>query len=204
MDIVQQGGQAVLGFVAAYPYLALFALVLLEEAGLPLPISGDLLLVYSGYLVSQGQVEPLPIVAVVLGGAALGALLPYSLARAGGLRLVRRFGRVIRLSEPRLARVEGWLGRHRGRAIVLGRQVPGGRVPTSVVAGVFRVPLGAFIVYTALGSLLWSGAFMLLGARFGGELGALAHSAQATWLVAAAAIGLALYMWVRCIRRATS
>lgn len=204
MEIVQQAGQAILGFVAAHPYLALFTLVLLEEAGLPLPISGDLLLVYTGYLVAQGQVQPAPILGAVLGGAVLGALLPYSLARTGGLRLVRRCGRVLRLSEPRLARVERWLAHHRGPAIVLGRQVPGGRVPTSVVAGVFRVPLLAFVVYTLCGALLWASLFLLLGARFGGELAALAHAVQAPWLTALAIAGVLLYLSVRWLRRPTS
>lgn len=202
MDILQHGAHMILGLVASHPYVALFALVLLEEAGLPLPVSGDLLLIYAGYLVAQGDAQLPAVLGVVLVGAGVGALLPYSLARAGGLRAVRRFGRLIHLSEDRLPQVERWLERYRGRAIVFGRQVPGGRVPTSIVAGTFGVPPSFFLTYSAIGSLLWAGTFLLLGAHFGDRLLSLASRVDGVGALGLATAALGIYAAVRFSRRA--
>lgn len=204
LDVLQQGAQALLGLVLGHPYLALFALVLIEEAGVPLPISGDLLLVYAGYLVGQGQVQPFVIFGIVLGAVVIGAMLPYSLARAGGLRLVRRFGHLVHFSERRSARVEGWLARYHGRAIVLGRQVPGGRVPTSVMSGLFRVPFLRFLIFTGLGAAVWACLLLTLGAQFGEKIVALAAAPYLPGLALAAAGALALFVLVRRVRRAAS
>jgi membrane protein DedA with SNARE-associated domain len=200
VDLLQHSAQMMLGLVAAYPYIALFALVLVEEAGLPLPISGDLLLVYTGYLIARGDAQLAPIVGVVLCAAAIGALLPYSVARAGGMRLVRRFGRIVHLSDERLARIGRWLECHRGRAIVLARQVPGGRVPTSVVAGLFRVPVPFFLAYTAIGTIAWAGTFLLLGARFGDQILGWVR-ADTPWVVLGLLAVVALVLVVRLSRR---
>lgn len=201
MDVFRDGAQSLLGLLAAHPYLVLFALVFVEEAGVPLPISCDLLLIYVGYLVAQGMVQPALILGLVLGAASLGALLPYGAARYGGLPLVRRFGRVVRLSEQRLARVERWLTRHRGRAIVFGRQVPGGRVPTSVMSGLFGVPVVPFVALTALGSVFWAGLFILVGVRFGAQFAAvIAAPPRLPWPVLLLVAGIAVSV-LACLAR---
>lgn len=189
-----------LGLVAAHPYAALFALVLAEEAGVPLPISGDLLLIYAGYLIVQGDVQLAPLIGVVLSASAAGALVPYGLARAGGLGAVRRFGRIVHLSAARLARLERWLKHNRGWAIVLTRQVPGGRVPTSIVAGAFRVPVAAFLAYTVFGALLWAATWLFLGVCFGTHL-LQAMRQETPWLAIVLAGGVALYLAFRFSRR---
>ena len=163
----------VLELLAAHTYLILLGLLFIEEAGVPLPISGDLLLVMTGYYVSKGQINPLVSVLAIEASCLAGTSIPYLLGRSGGHAFLVRYGRYIHLSQSRVDTVERWLQRHGGLAIVVGRLIPGGRVATSLLAGTFEIGYRRFLAYTALGTLLWAGSFIFIGYLTGRNLGRL-------------------------------
>jgi len=158
--------QALRIFVAQYGLVALFILLTLEEAGIWLPLPGDLFILYFGSRVAHAN-NPLraalPVLIVITVAVLCGSLLLYLLTRR--LRgAVRRLGRLIHLNERRLAQMEGWLGRHGPLMVIPGRLIPGLRIPTTVVAGLFDVPLSRFVPAVAVAAVLWGTFYLVLGA----------------------------------------
>src|SRR4051794_15498346 len=97
-------------FLAHYGLLALFVLLVLEEAGLWLPLPGDLLIAYFGAqlaFASNPLLAALPMLLVITAGVLVGSLLLYVLVRRFRW-VIHRFGRFIQLDEARLAGLEVW------------------------------------------------------------------------------------------------
>lgn len=173
LEFLKDVPSAILGLLATYNYVALLGLVFLEEAGVPLPISGDILLIISGYHAYLGTVNPLiSLLAVEVGSLAGGSVL-YFVGQKGGHILLLKYGKYIRISPSQVERVERWLQRNSGLAIIVGRLIPGLRPVTSFVAGTFEVGYRPFLLYTAIGSLIWATPLLLVGYVTGLEFDAL-------------------------------
>ncbi|MDP6507947.1 MAG: VTT domain-containing protein, partial [Chloroflexota bacterium] len=132
-----------------HQYKAIAVLIGVEEAGLPLPLPGDLAIVFMGTQVSAGKASPIPIVLVTAGSATTGASALYWIARLLGTRIVERYGRWLHLTAERQERVERWFARHGAAVIIVGRLIPGLRIAVAVAAGVARVRFSRFVIYTA-------------------------------------------------------
>ena len=160
-------------YLREYGYWAVFAALMLENAGLPVP--GESVLMAAGALAGRGG---LWIGLVLLGawaGAVAGWCLGTAIGRFGGRRLVLRYGRYVLLTEERLERAEGFFERYGGAVVVGARFMPGLRELSGLVAGTLRMPWRAFLVYNAVGAALWVG--------FWGTL-AYVVGERARWLVA--------------------
>ena len=158
-----------LAFLQAHQYKALALLIGIEEAGVPLPLPGDVALVFMGYQVWLGTANPIVIVLTTVAAATCGASVLYWIARALGGRLIDRFGRVLHINRQRQERFERWFARYGAPMIVLGRLVPGLRVAIAVVAGVAKIAFLKFVVYTAISATLWSLLYVSIGWAFGRE-----------------------------------
>lgn len=161
------GASWLLLWIAAYGYLGLFVLLFVEELGIPLPLPGDLALLFAGFLVGRGlmrfDVALLIAVLAVLGGAS--AL--YLLTRVHGRPLVARFGRFVHLDPDRLDRL-GARSRHLGPLpVLLVRLTPGMRIYTAVLAGLTGIPYRRFLLALGPAALVWAGAFIYLGIQVG-------------------------------------
>ena len=73
------------------------------------------------------------------------------------------------LDEKKLLKMEHWYQKHRAPAIILGRLVPGLRIATTVVAGIFEVPFWAFAGYTTISGVIWAAIYLTAGAVLGRE-----------------------------------
>jgi membrane protein DedA with SNARE-associated domain len=135
---------AVRGFFDTYTLPALLVLVLIEEAGLPIPIPSDALLVLAGALALNHPVW-FALAAVAGTGLAVlaGSSVLYTQMRHGGRRFFARFGKFPHLGPARLARVERWFRDHHRHALVFGRLIPGMRSPTTALAGLTGCPIAA-------------------------------------------------------------
>ena len=151
--------------LASMGSLGVAALMLLENVFPPIP--SEVIMPFAGYLAASGD---LPFVSVVIAGtigSVAGAFLWYwigTLASEARLRrLIARHGRWLTISEQDLDRSLTWFRRNGGKAVFLGRMVPGVRTLISVPAGMTGMPLLPFLLYTGLGSLLWTAALTILG-----------------------------------------
>ncbi|HJO07424.1 MAG TPA: VTT domain-containing protein, partial [Chloroflexota bacterium] len=137
-----------MAFLQLHQYKAIALLIGVEEAGLPLPLPGDLAIVFMGTQVSAGKASPILIVLVTAGSATAGASALYWIARSLGTRIVERYGRWLHLTAERQEWVERWFARHGAAVIIVGRLIPGLRIAVAVAAGVARVRFSRFVIYT--------------------------------------------------------
>ncbi|MFI5958514.1 DedA family protein [Cryptosporangium sp. NPDC051539] len=137
-------------------------LVLLENLFPPVP--SEIILPLAGYLAGTGRLDLVTVILAATAGSVLGALALYWLGAAFGEQRIRTWLRRLPLmDESDLDRAQSWFDRH-GRAAVLGgRMIPVVRSLVSVPAGVQRMPLGRFALYTTIGSGLWNTIFVVLG-----------------------------------------
>ena len=158
---------ALLQFIEEWGDAAIFVVYLLEEAGLPLPLPGDLVLIWAGFRIAQGQSHLLVVLLLVELAILIGASTLFWLSTKGGRPLIVRYGRFLHINDAKLLRAEELLHRNATRAIFLGRVVPGFRIVTPIAAGVFRVPYLTFVPALLAGglvdNLLWIGVGYFFG-----------------------------------------
>jgi undecaprenyl-diphosphatase len=186
--------ETVSGLVASYGYVVLFFLVGLESLGIPLP--GETALVTAAAFAALGHLSISAVIATAVAAAIVGDNGGYWIGRQGGIALVRRYGRVLHLSESHLARAHIFFERHGPKTIFIGRFIALLRTWAAVLAGAAHMPYGTFMFYNALGAACWSVIFGTLGYVFGRNLPQLEHyvgqASLAGVLLVALGVGLAL------------
>ncbi len=146
---------------------ALFILLFVEEAGIPLPMPGDVIIMFAGYRASQNLMGVFEAAVAVTLGVQLGSTLLYLVSRRFGHVILFRYGKFIHLDEANLKKVERWIHERGPIMVLVGRLTPGLRTPTSIMAGIFEVPFHQFFFFTTLSALIWAGVWLTLG-YFGG------------------------------------
>ena len=156
------------GLFASYGYVFLFLIVGVESFGIPLP--GETALVTAAALAALGRLNIYVVIALASAGAIAGDNAGYWLGRKGGIGVVRRYGRYVRLDERKLERVRAFFDRHGAKTVFIGRFIALLRSWAAVLAGVACMPYGTFTLYNALGGVTWASLFGALGYAFGRNL----------------------------------
>jgi membrane protein DedA with SNARE-associated domain len=141
-------------------YGVIFAAMLLENAGLPLP--GETVTLLGGYAAGSGQLQLLGVMGAAAGGAIVGDNLGYWVGRRAGWPLIVRVGRLLGQSPEQLERLRQGFQRHAGKSVLLGRFVAVLRVVAGPMAGAVHMPYGRFLVCNTTGALLWAGTMVSL------------------------------------------
>ena len=137
-------------------------LVLLENLFPPVP--SEIILPLAGYLSGTGRLDLITVIIAATLGSLLGALALYWLGAAVGDARIRVWLRRLPLmQESDLDRAQSWFDRHGGSAVLIGRIIPVVRSLVSIPAGVQRMPLWRFALYTTIGSGVWNTIFVVLG-----------------------------------------
>jgi len=156
------------GLIAQYGYPAVFAAAFLEVIFPPIPSEVIFPLVgYTAYSEGLGLENALGMAAVGASGSTAGAIMIYYISRKLGRAAILRFGKRVRIGEAELSKAERWFQKYGSIAVFSGRMVPGIREIISIPAGIGGMSLPKFIVFTFLGSLLWSIALTLVGYYLG-------------------------------------
>lgn len=133
------------------------------------PIPSELIMPLAGFTIAQGKMDFLPAIAAGVIGTVVGALPWYYIGFWVGeesiRRLADRYGRWITVSGKDIDQANAWFTRHGITAVLFCRLVPGIRTLISLPAGLNRMPLLPFLVYTTIGTTLWVG--FLTGAGYG-------------------------------------
>ena len=186
--------QTISALVASYGYVVLFLLVGLESFGIPLP--GETALVTAAAWAARGHLSIVVVIASAVAAAILGDNTGYWIGRRGGSALVRRYGRVLHLSESQLTRAHSFFERHGPKTVFLGRFIALLRTWAALLAGAAHMRYGTFMLYNALGAVCWAGIVGMLGYVFGRNLPQLEHyvgqASLAGVLLVALVVGLAL------------
>jgi membrane-associated protein len=174
MHLIGELAHLLLRLYYRHEFLVLFALVLIEEAGIPLPVPGDTLVMLSASRPHQGALYPFLVIAISSAAVFIGSNILYFITRRGGRPLLERYGKYIHLNQRRVARIESWFRRHGPAAIIFGRLIPGLRIPTTVMAGLSNVPYSVYAPTDAVAAVVWSAVFYWAGALIYQQLDLLA------------------------------
>ena len=201
-------GQLVTEEIAKYGYAAIFLLMVLESACVPIP--SEVTMLFGGALVSAPFLAPehqLDLVAVALVGAGanlVGSWLAYWAGYAGGRPLVDRWGRYLLLRPHEIDRAHAWFDRYGQEAVFFGRLLPVVRTFISLPAGVARMNVWKFSLYTVLGCLPWTFGLAFLGYKLGERWDEVEQFLRpVSWLVAAlvvTAVGWWAWRRIRYLR----
>jgi undecaprenyl-diphosphatase len=147
-----------------WSYLVLFLGAALESSAfLGFLIPGETIVILGGVLCSAGVLALWETLVIVTAGAIIGDSIGYELGRTLGRPWLERHGRLVGMHGGMLSRVDELFARHGGKAVLLGRFVGFLRAMAPFVAGASRMPYRTFLLYNALGALVWAPAFVLLG-----------------------------------------
>ena len=137
------------------------------SAFLGLLVPGESLVLVSGFLASHGLLHLGDLIFVVAVGAIVGDSIGYELGRRLGRPWLLRYGHWAGLRALHLQQADAFFARHGGKTVFLGRFVGFLRALAPFVAGSSRMRYGQFLTYNALGGILWSSSFVLLGYGLG-------------------------------------
>jgi membrane protein DedA with SNARE-associated domain len=185
-------------FISTAGYPAVFLLMTLESACIPIP--SEAIMLFAGFAASKGELTLAGIVAAGVLGNLVGSLIGYAIGYFGRVELLER-NRLFHVSPNRLRQVEGWFERYGDATVFFSRMLPLVRTFVSVPAGVARMPLGRFSVLTTLGSIPWVLALALLGQSVGDNWESWRHNLGYIDYVVAAAIVLGAAWWLLRRRR---
>jgi membrane protein DedA with SNARE-associated domain len=201
--MIQDLAHALERFLADYGYFAIFVLMFVEEAGVPLPLPNEVALMYVGYLASKGELDAnLAVLASTLGASGGSALL-YTIAKRGGRRLIHRFGRFIHVTDARLDQAERWVARYGPISIPVARLTPGLRIATTIISGILRVSYRIVFVSVLGVGFVWSLFWIYLGRALGDrwEEGAQAFERVGRWAILSLVVLVALFLLGRAFLR---
>src|SRR6266850_1750014 len=157
------------GFVVAtismLGYSGVILLMAIESACIPLP--SEIIMPFAGYLVSRGEMNLWLVGIAGAVGCVLGSLVAYWVGMYGGRPLIEKYGRYILISKHDLDLADRWFGRYGEVIVFTSRLLPVIRTFIAFPAGVARMNLRRFIVYTFLGSLPWCLGLAYAGQKLG-------------------------------------
>jgi len=183
-------------------YPGIIALMAMESSILPVP--SELVMPPAGYWAAKGQMSfPIALVCGVL-GSVIGALANYYGAQLIGRPLIQRYGKYVLLSEKNLLRSERFFAEHGEISTLIGRLFPVIRHLISVPAGLHRMPLPKFILYTAVGAAVWCAILTWIGYFLGQHEGVLRTEEihrYVTWAMVVLIPVTLIAIWIYVVRR---
>ncbi len=154
-----------INIIGSLGYWGVFIGMTLESACIPLP--SEVIMPFAGFAVSQGKMTLLGITIVGTLGNLLGSLIAYFVGFKGGRPLIEKYGKYILISPGKLDLADEWFEKYGHEAVFISRMLPAIRTFISLPAGIARMDLKKFILYTFLGSLPWTFALGYIGVQLG-------------------------------------
>jgi membrane protein DedA with SNARE-associated domain len=161
--------------VVAYGLPVIALMLLAKEAGIPIPIPGDVLMLGVAARAASGQWNLLAVIVACEGAMLVGGTIQYLLARGPGRRLITRAGRYVGLTPGRLERVAGTLRRGGGLAVAAGLVTPGVRAATIAASGLSDLPFRTFFPALVAGDTVFFLLHVAIGYAGGQGLAAVSH-----------------------------
>lgn len=188
-------GGFIIGVISVSGYLGVIALMAIESANIPLP--SEVIMPFAGYLVYTGELN-LWLISIAGGiGCTIGSAFSWWIGKKGGRPLVERYGRYVLLSAHDLDLGEKWFKRWGNSIAFFSRLLPIVRTFISFPAGIAQVPLGRFLAYTFVGSVIWSYFLAYIGLKLGENW----EHIEVYWrkfdyiILALILVGLAWWVW---------
>ncbi|MDQ7261452.1 DedA family protein [Paracoccus sp. PS-1] len=155
----------VVSTIESWGYLGVLMLMVAENVFPPIP--SEVIMPLAGFLAGSGRMSLTLTILVGTIGSVLGTLMWYYIGLWFGEERLKRFaarhGRLLTLSPSDIDAAHDWFQRHGAMAVFFGRMIPAIRTLISVPAGLARMPMWKFLLYTVIGSALWTGVLTFAG-----------------------------------------
>lgn len=189
-------------FIKQQAYLAPILLLTLEESGIPLPVPGDLIIIYTGYEIAKGIIPYVIAFIIILIAVLLGSSILYFLSAKYGESVILQFGKYIDLDKKKLSIVQEKFKKYGPIVIILGRHIPGFRIPITVFSGMSGVSYRTFIVSTFISVVFWIGINLSIGQKLGPKAAQLLHTHQKFYLLGFIPLILTISWWLFMVYKA--
>lgn len=151
--------------ISVLGYPGLVALMAIESACIPLP--SEVIMPFAGYLASIGRFSLVGAATMGALGCNIGSTVAYVVAAKAGRKAVIRWGRYVLIGPAEIERAENFFARYGAAAVFIGRLLPVIRTFIAFPAGLARMPMGKFQIYTFLGSWPWCFGLAYIGLVLG-------------------------------------
>ncbi len=132
-----------------------------ESACIPIP--SEIVVPYGGFLAAQGHTHLWMVIVVATVANLVGACIAYAVGLYGGRALFVRYGRYVGVRAHHLEKADRWFERRGDITVFFTRMMPGVRTFISLPAGIAKMPVVKFLIYTTIGSIPWNAALAYLG-----------------------------------------
>lgn len=148
-------------------YIGIFFMMFLESSFFPFP--SEVVMIPAGYLASKGEMNIYGAIFAGIAGSLSGALFNYYLALKLGREFIIKYGKYVLFKEESLQKMDDFFAKHGHISTFSGRLIPAVRQYISLPAGLSRMNIVAFSIYTSLGAGIWVIILALLGYLIGGN-----------------------------------
>jgi len=146
-------------------YGGIVLLMAIESACIPLP--SEIIMPFAGYLVFKSEMVLWIVAFMGALGCVLGSIPAYYIGKTGGRNLTEKYGRFVLISKKDLKMADDWFKNYGEIIIFIGRLLPAVRTFIALPAGIARMNMTKFIIYTFLGSFIWCWTLAYIGMVFG-------------------------------------
>jgi membrane protein DedA with SNARE-associated domain len=164
-DIIRPLIEFIISFISRVGYLGIFFLMVLESAMIPIP--SEIIMPFSGFLVSAGKFGPILVVIAGSLGNLVGSILTYYFGLKIGRAFIIKYGKYVFFKKEHLEFTERLFKNYGDKISFVGRLLPIIRTYVSLPAGIGRTNFIKFVFYTLIGSLIWNSVLTFAGMQLG-------------------------------------
>ena len=167
LDIINNLANFVIQTISNSGYIGIFALMMAESALIPIP--SEIIMPFSGYLVSIGKFNPVFVIIAGSIGNLVGSLIAYIIGIKLGREIILKYGKYVLLKKSHLDWTESFFKKYGNKSTFVSRLLPAIRTYISLPAGIAKMNLKKFSIYTFVGSIIWSAMLTYVGIALGQE-----------------------------------
>ncbi len=188
LDIINNLANFVIQTISNTGYLGIFFLMVAESALIPIP--SEIIMPFSGYLASTGKLNPALIILAGSIGNLVGSLVAYFIGIKLGREFIVKYGKYVLLKKSHLEWTESYFKKYGDKSTFVSRLLPAIRTYISLPAGVAKMNLKKFSIYTFAGSIIWSAMLTYVGTTLGDQWTRIRHYSD--YIDGAVIIGLVI------------
>lgn len=193
-ELLDQLKESIVNYVGGWGYSAIFVLMALESACIPIP--SEITMPVGGLLASEGKLSFFWVGIVGAVANVVGSLIAYVAGASGGRSFLMRFGRYVLIKQHDIERADRWFERWGDRAVFFSRLLPVVRTFISLPAGVARMPVLRFTILTFVGCLPWSFVLAWAGYLLGDNWEAILPYTEPVSYAITGIVAASIVVWV--------
>jgi membrane protein DedA with SNARE-associated domain len=174
--------EIIVSYIGDMGYWGIFFLMFIESTFFPFP--SEIIMIPAGYLAYKGEMNLYIVIFMGIAGSLAGALLNYYLAFLVGRKFILKYGKYVFIRAETLSKLESFFTTHGEVSTFTGRLIPGIRQLISLPAGLARMHITKFALYTSLGAGIWVVVLVALGYLVGSNEKLISEYLQSATLIA--------------------